>query len=196
MTKEIEVKMRLDDQQMHVFAQWLEREATMEGVDNQIDYYLDNPESSFLFNSPQGFKDFLTSLRIRMTDHEGDFLCNKVRELNQQTLKIVECDEYEMPIQDGTKMLKILTNVGYSVRLIVQKSRKIYRYGDFEIALDKVHDLGFFVEIELKNHDNRTHRGIARILDFLRMVGITKFKKLQRGYLSMLLNPGYDFTEW
>ena len=168
----------------------------------QTDHYLDNQNSSFLFDSQQGYKDYSTLLRMRFVQDGQDgqdgtvFVCTKVRHFDRDTLRIVDCDEYETVVANGQIMLTIFKILGYHVQWTIHKSRKIYHFEDFEIALDNVKELGLFIEIELKNHDNRTHSGLARIFNLLRKIGITKFKKLRRGYLSMYLNPEHDFTEW
>lgn len=196
MAKEIEVKMQLDDALQKTFDAWLEKEASFIQEYQQTDHYLDHVKNSFLFDSGHGYKDYSTLLRIRFTDQGEVFVCTKVRQFNHDTLRIVDCDEHEIRVDDGETAETLFRSLGYEVRWVIQKTRKIYRYHDFEIALDKVDGLGLFIEIELKNHDNRTHRGLARIFDLLKQMGIAKFKKLRRGYLTMYLNPGYDFTEW
>ena len=36
---------------------------------------------------------------------------------------------------------------------------------------------------------------MKNINDFLRQLGLKKYIKMERGYVSMLWNPGYDFGE-
>ena len=73
------------------------------------------------------------------------------------------------------------------------KVRNIYKFDDFEIVIDKVTNLGVFMELELKTKVDNAKVGLNLIYDFLKLVGITKFKLQTRGYVSMLWNPEYDF---
>ena len=63
------------------------------------------------------------------------------------------CDEYEVEI-DNRENLDIIFNIlGLEKIVVVDKHRKTYYYLDkYEIAFDFVKELGYFVEIEVKDY--------------------------------------------
>lgn len=63
------------------------------------------------------------------------------------------CDEYEVEIDDCDNLDKIFSVLGLEKIVVVDKTRKIYFYLDkYEIALDYVEELGYFIEIEVKKY--------------------------------------------
>lgn len=63
------------------------------------------------------------------------------------------CDEYEVEIDDCDNLDKIFSVLGLEKIVVVGKIRKIYFYLDkYEIALDYVEELGYFIEIEVKKY--------------------------------------------
>lgn len=62
------------------------------------------------------------------------------------------CDEYEVEVDDSINLKKIFKVLGLEEIAYVDKIRRIYKYKDkYEISLDIVKELGYFVEIEIKN---------------------------------------------
>lgn len=65
------------------------------------------------------------------------------------------CDEYEVEIDDAVNMDKIFKVLDLKEIAVVDKNRITYFYLDkYEIALDTVEELGYFVEIEVKRYDS------------------------------------------
>lgn len=63
------------------------------------------------------------------------------------------CDEYEVEIDNSDNLDKIFQVLGLEKIAIVDKNRKAFFYLDkYEIALDSVRDLGYFIEIEVKKY--------------------------------------------
>ena len=63
------------------------------------------------------------------------------------------CDEYEVEIDNSENLDKIFSILGLEKIAVVDKERKTYMYLDkYEIALDFVKDLGYFIEIEVKDY--------------------------------------------
>jgi adenylate cyclase class 2 len=59
--------------------------------------------------------------------------------------------EIEIEVSDADATLDILSALGYYKKLTVEKKRSLWRFGECEIALDQVKQLGDFVEIEGPN---------------------------------------------
>lgn len=56
--------------------------------------------------------------------------------------------EIEIEISDGNAAEKLLSELGYKKRLVIEKKRRLWRVGRCEVALDELTGLGNFVEIE------------------------------------------------
>ncbi len=64
------------------------------------------------------------------------------------------CDEYEVEIDNETNLVKIFKILGLEEIAVVDKTRNTYLYLDkYEVALDHVQKLGYFIEIEVKKYD-------------------------------------------
>jgi len=195
--KEIEIKFQLELDKISFFETWLEDNAIFKGKIKITDFYLNNPKSSYYFMSPKGYKEALDFLRVRITDKKN-YLCYKKRHIDSH-YKTVSVDELEVIVDDGLQAVKVLEHAGYTDIIRIEKTRSIFIYEDFEIVLDDVEDLGSFIEIEIKEHKHKTEKelinALDRIYDLLKKIGLPEIKKFDRGYLSIFLNPMYDFSE-
>ena len=65
------------------------------------------------------------------------------------------CDEYETEVSDVDSLYKIFDVIGLRKIAVVDKERLTYDYmNKYEVALDYVDRLGYFVEIEVKKYDD------------------------------------------
>lgn len=194
MNKEIEVKIQADEEIFNKMQNWLNSNAKYIKEIHHLEYYINNPNTSFFFTSEEGYKDALDYLRVRITEN-GDYLCYKKFHEDPVLKRPIYCDEHEVKISDGKKTLELMKALGYNEQSRMEKLRKIYQYEDFEIVIDDVKDLGKFIEIELKKVVSDPKEGLQIIYDFLKSIGINKIKLQRRGYISMIWNPDYNFTQ-
>jgi len=194
-SKEVEIKFQLELDKISFLKSWMDEHSIFYGVRNITDYYLDNPKSSYYFESSKGYTEVLDFLRVRITD-EKHYLCYKKRYVDQFD-KTISVDELEVVIEDGLETVEILEKAGYVSKIKIEKTRHIFVYKEiFEIVFDDVTDLGAFVEIEIKDEMlESVESGKQKIYDLLRRIGLPEVKQFDRGYLSMFLNPDYDFSE-
>jgi len=91
--------------------------------------------------------------------------------------------EWETKIEDAETAKDILFELGYKLDVIVDKTRRTYKYKDSEILLDVVKDLGHFIEIESPNLTELLK--IAKELGLSEKVRITSqgYPDLIRGYI-------------
>ena len=191
MQKEVEIKIKIDKIEQGVINNWLSSNAKSLGVLQITDYYLNNPKSSFYSDSSKGYKEALNFLRVRITD-KNSFITFKKRNIdkNGETLSV---DEVETKIGDGNKTIEIFKQLNFSDTIELKKKRIVYMYDIFEFVFDEVEGLGDFVEIELKNYSGEAEPGIQKIYDLLKTIGIKNFVQYDYGYITMFLNPDYDF---
>lgn len=152
--------------------------AREDGFEHQEDVY---------FNAPH--KDFAQTdeaLRIREIPKENGsdiILTYKGAKLDD---KSKTRREIEVKIDNKENAASILENLGFKAVKTVKKDRTIYLLQDYIITLDKVHDVGNFVEIE---KDVKEGENYQEILDNIFEIG----RKLciengfeRRSYLELL----------
>jgi len=98
-------------------------------------------------------------------------------------------EEAETRVVDGEQLRAILDGLGYEPAATVEKHRDRYAVGDCRVTLDRVTDLGEFVEVEF--HDpvpeaelDRARRTVA---DLLGDLGLDPDDGIQTSYLGLLL---------
>lgn len=191
--KEIEIKISIQNELYPILHAWLQKNAQYKGESEQKEYYLRRADS--VWDMSAGFKDTLETLRVRL-ESKGDSFCFKYRHLDRITKKTTHRDEEETKVESGLIMIKVLEKLGYTDQTLVHKTRQTYMVQDmFEIVLDDVHDVGQFIEVELKQEVADVATGNTKILQLLKTIGIVNFKQYDRGYIHMLWNPAYEFGE-
>jgi predicted adenylyl cyclase CyaB len=195
MAQELELKIQINSDQLTLLKNWLRKNTEYINSSSHKEYYLSNPKDPFLFENKDGLKDARSYMRVRFSD-KGDSVC--LKKFHDDPLRpgvYSHCDEYETGVEDGKELLDLFMELGYTDVTKVEKKRDKYNTKDFEIVIDEVKNLGQFVEVELNEEVEDTEKGRMKIYEFLRMVGIVKFKVMTRGYVSMLWNPDKDFGE-
>jgi len=86
----------------------------------------------------------LAVLRIRTTENSA-LLTYKKRIENQYDVK--QQIEVETKVEDPGALAEIVTNLGFTPRLVYEKRRQTWRFRSVEILLDEL-PFGFFMEIE------------------------------------------------
>ena len=98
-------------------------------------------------------------------------------------------EEYETEVSDAGELRKILNFLDFKQVIIVNKQREYWDCGNFEIALDIVKDLGYFIEVEAVGNFESPAEAKQACLDFLENIGIENAESVQikKGYPVMLL---------
>lgn len=93
------------------------------------------------------------------------------------------CDEFEVEIDDAVNMDKIFKVLDLKEIAVVDKNRFTYFYLDkYEIALDTVEELGYFVEIEVKKYDSDPLEEYEKILKTAKDLHLNLNNLDRRGY--------------
>lgn len=72
--------------------------------------------------------------------------------------------------------------------IYLKKERKIFLYkNNIEISLDLVDNLGYFIELEILNHEN-IDKTIKQINEFIEKFSITESMRNYEGYSYLLFN--------
>ncbi|MFH0835568.1 MAG: class IV adenylate cyclase [Candidatus Micrarchaeota archaeon] len=99
------------------------------------------------------------------------------------------CDEYETEVSDAARLRKLLDALDFRKLVTVEKKRLVYRVGnDFEIALDEVAELGFFIEIEALKDFGGVEATREKLFEYAGELGLDARKEFEkRGYPYMLM---------
>lgn len=93
------------------------------------------------------------------------------------------CDEYEVEIDDENNLDKIFKILGLEEIAVVNKVRNTYLYlNKYEIALDYVKELGYFIEIEVKTYDESAMKEYDKLIKLAKDLHLNLDDIDKRGY--------------
>ena len=93
------------------------------------------------------------------------------------------CDEYEVEIDNSKNLDRIFNVLGLEKIVVVDKQRKTYYYLDkYEIAFDYVKELGYFIEIEVKNYSKDPIEEYNDLLNLAKDLNLSFDNIDKRGY--------------
>jgi adenylate cyclase class 2 len=174
---EVEVKANVKDF-VSVREKLLEIGAVKIKMEHQKDIYFNAPHKDF------GKTD--EALRIREIPEKGEkrfILTYKGAKMDEvsKTRKEIEID-----VSEAKNTELILENLGFRKAATVIKDRDIYHLNEFIITLDKVYDVGTFVEIEKEAHEvDDTSKSLDNIFNIYSRLGIEDgFER--RSYLELM----------
>jgi adenylate cyclase class 2 len=163
---EIEVKFRVDFDSIVGKIEGLGAEFVHEEV--QEDLY-------FLLPSPQ-------LLRVRrISNLNRSFLTYK---LIKDPGRNEEFDELEVEVSDFGTTVEILKRLGYREDVWVRKYRLVYRLGDVTFELNRVENLGDFLDIEVITED--VEEAKRKIWETAEMLGLTRADVEPRLYQELM----------
>lgn len=98
------------------------------------------------------------------------------------------CDEFETEVEKPEQLEKIFSSLDLEKLVTVEKEREKYIYNnEFEIALDKVKELGNFIEIEAIKNFGDIEATRKRLFEFAKKLEIDISKIDKRGYPFLLM---------
>ncbi len=147
MSKEIEIRNELLNEE-DVVNFFVEKGIVPSKSKHQIDTYYDNPDDS-LFKDPDHVNKW-----IRIREENGQLSFAYKHWLPEGAEIRTYCEEKEYPINSKQELFQHLTNLGFSTNfvpfIVTDKLRRCFMYKECEISIDKVKDLGNYIEIEYK----------------------------------------------
>ncbi len=170
---ETEVKVRVAREEFEQLEKLLQSKAQFVKEMRQVDTYYQPSYRKFL---PEGDAEVNEWLRIGV---RGDQKILNYKNWHDNKY----CDEYEVTIDDDENLQKIFAVLGLEKIAVVDKARKLYRYLEkYEVALDYVEDLGYFVEIEVKRPGESALQDYEDLLSLARELNLDLDKIDKRGY--------------
>ncbi len=179
---EIEIQVNIEDSKPLI--EFLEKNADFKKENHQIDEYFSPAHRNFI-----GVRPVNEWLRLR--DSDGNYFVNYKNWHRDKDGKSYHCDEYETKIEDLTQLKKILEVLDFKPLVKVDKIRKVWKYKDYEIAIDLVKGLGDFVEIEYIGKEEKVDpkKITEEMINFLKNLGCGKIERNYVGYPFQLLFP-------
>lgn len=142
-------------------------------------------EDTYFKSSFRNFEDTGEILRVRKQTPGFDVLTFKRPKLKSE---IKAREEIEVHIDSSSEAMKLLKELGYELWITVEKEREIYQFNKLTVSLDKVKDLGYFMEIEAKIEDPQSKLEVEQeIFNRLNELGIPKNLIEKRTYLELIL---------
>ena len=147
----------------------------------EIDKYVNAPHRNFLAKNPT--EEFL---RVR-SKKGGDYFTYKHGYWNSKN-EHTHSDEFETKVESLKELEKILKVLNFKNILLIDKQREIYKVNSsFEISLDRVKGLGYFIEIEsLKGFGNHD-KAMEKIYTFAKELGLNPTKRDSKGYVTLMM---------
>lgn len=187
MNQEIEIKVKIKNPEPT--EQILQSKTKFIKAKNQKDEYFVPKHKDFF-----SFKPATEFLRVR---HEQDkdsldyHLCHFAEDGS-----LLKSDEYEVGIDNPEMMSIILKKLDMIKKITVTKHRKCFKYQDFEIVLDYIEELGYFLEVEIINFSDSESLESAnqRCYDVLKQLNIEYEKTTNIGYPSMILEKNAQMS--
>jgi len=145
----------------------------------QTDKYFVTPQKNFFAKDmPDEY------LRVR---YEGDRSHLNYSFIHFQSNGWIDStDEYETIVDKPEVVEEIFNKIGLIPKVTVQKTRKYFDCGDFEVTLDEVKDLGNFMEVEAKKDFGGVAKTRKACEDFLNNLGIDHINNQEKGYPRLL----------
>lgn len=180
---EIEVKIKLSSEiEYNLLKESMNKISKFQSESFQIDEYFSPKNKDFL---QEEFPFEWLSIR-----HRNDkSILNYKHFFPEGAEKHEYCNEYELNISDSEMMKKIFESLDIVSKVIVEKKRQTYVYKDeFEIVLDEVKNLGFFIEIEAIKDFGGVELTRERLNEFVKELKLDVKNVDYRGYPFQLLN--------
>lgn len=178
---EIEIRIHLDEDEFKRIKKELDKISKFIKSSHQIDEYFTPAHRNFLALK---FPSEWLSIRNR----SGKIILNYKHFHPENSEITTHCDEFETEIKDEKSLRPILNFLDFKALMSIEKERDYYVYGEeFEIVLDKVKDLGYFIEIESLKDFGSHEETKQQLFNFAERLKINTSNLDPRGYIEMLL---------
>ena len=185
MSREIEVKIFLSGDLCKTVESVLSGVAELKRDFRQVDRYFNAPHRDFL--KPEHPLEYF---RLRDTEGIAELTYKHIHLSNEG--KFLYADEYETKIKDAEQLLNILKVLDFEEFITIDKHRKEYEYeGKLEIVLDRVKDLGNYIELEAKVEFDNLQSAREYIFSVVEKLGLSADDQCSDGYvLAMMKKKG------
>jgi adenylate cyclase class 2 len=175
MRKEIEVKLKVSD-----FEKLKDKLIQMGCVLSEPIFQDDITFVDHNYGDYDNFQSGKNILRIRKSNNKYIFT------LKQPQKNEMDSIERETEITDPEEFKEALILMGYRKAVEVRKVRVKTKYKNYEICLDNVEDLGYFVEVEKIVDTGDSELIQNELLEFLKTLGLNISERVFNGYDTLI----------
>ncbi len=170
---ETEIKIKLSKEEFECVEKIMKQEAKFLKSNQQLDTYYQPLYRKFLKDEKETISEWL---RIGIRGNK--------KILNYKNwYENKYCDEYEVEFDNEENLDRIFEVLGLEKIAVVNKVRKTYFYlNKYEVALDYVDNLGYFIEIEVKQYDEDAIKEYDELIKVARNLHLNLSNVDKRGY--------------
>ncbi|MFB6200233.1 MAG: class IV adenylate cyclase [Candidatus Nanohaloarchaea archaeon] len=174
MELENEVRYRVEDEEQVLKA--LNQRFKLKEEKQQTDTYFSPPHKDFS-------KDRVNYLRVRELERGESRL--EYHEAVSETVT----EETETVVSDVEALKRILDALDFVEDCVVRKNRRVFEDGELEIVLDRVENLGVFIEFEYQGESREELD--RRVRQLAESIGVSEQDRLEdAGYPDLVLKEG------
>lgn len=178
----VEIEIQIKVQNTNNLLKFLKKNAKFISASKQIDTYFTPKHRNF--TEPRPIKEWL---RVRKSGSKH-FITYKNWHFNKG--KSSYCDEYETVVENASQIKNIFKALDLRPIVVVNKTRKSWKYKHYEVSLDTVKNLGKFVEVEYVGRSSEDPEKITKqMLEFIKKRKVGKVYRNFVGYPFQILFP-------
>jgi predicted adenylyl cyclase CyaB len=180
--KEIEILVEVYDDENTIIERF--NKFKYVGTKNVVDEYYYDPLRKNL--KPDINNQINECLRIRKSDNIYS-ITYKDDQFDEQG-KWLYSKEYETEIDSYENMILIFEKLGLKKILTIENNKRIYEFNDYEIVLEKVKDLGMFIEVEYCTDEEVNVLKVKQAIQkFINSLNLKVSSELNSGKPEMLI---------
>ena len=185
MDREIEIKLEITKNEYYKLLSYLLKNGSNHTKKEQNDIYFSPKYRPFF-----GREINDECLRIRIMKDKNILSYKKIFFGNSDD--DIHLEEHESDVSDLEQVIKILNCLDIEKVLTLHKIRDSFMYQDiFEISLDKVTDLGYFIELEIKDDSLSVYDANTKLKDLVTSFDLSLTSRNLEGYATMLYQKLY-----
>lgn len=149
--------------------------------DNEVSFIGEKEEKDIYFKHVTDIARDLV-IRIRRTK-SGDILTFKSKSKGDDTA----WPDVDLPLDNAKSLEKILRCSNYEEVVTITKKRVTYNKNKFEINVDHIKELGWFIEIEGRGTQKQRKRIEKELNETFRLFGVNQTDIVRQGYVPLVL---------
>ncbi len=181
--QELEVKLELEESQF--------KELLMLLSDNDTNFFTEQVDMYFC---PQmsDFKEYMKTKCLRIRKEKQGVSLDYKEIVESEEKYAQHLIEHSTKLSDIQQMVFILERLGFQLILEIIKERYEFVYENtYNIALDRVKNLGYFVEIEIVGNELSYNEAGKCLKKIIQKLGLSKNVVNKEGYSNMMFNKKF-----
>lgn len=181
--QELEVKLELSENQF--------KELLVILSDNKTNFFTEQVDMYFCPQTSD-FREYMQTKCLRIRKEEEVVSLDYKEIIDSEEMYAQHLIEHSTKLSDIQQMVFILEHLGFQLIIEIIKERYEFVYKNFyNIALDKVKNLGYFVEIEIIEKELSYKQAGKCLKNVIQELGLSKNIVNKEGYSNMMFNKKF-----